>query len=142
MAVLIVGPYSFLAAAATEGGFLFQTAEVVEEKLTTAGVDGARWRTLSEQMLPATIEAVAEALSWQDAVSRADAYRAMKGSLVVVTWTAGGYTYRYKDVHVAGVDAKPVAGSVVGGGASSSATNHVRVTWVLETTDFTKFTTG
>ncbi len=141
MAVLTLGPYTFLSAQATEGGFLYATSERAEEKLTTPGVDGARWRTVSEQMLPATLDCVAESLSFQDAVARGDAYRNLKGTLVAVSWTAGGFTYRYKDVHVADVQAKPVMGVVVGGGASTSAVAHVRVSFVLENTDFTKFTT-
>ncbi len=142
MSSIIIGPYTFLTAAVVEGGFLFQTPEVVEEKLTTPGVDGSRWRTVSNQMLPASIDAVSEALSFLNAVSAASAFRFMKGELVPVVWTTGGYTYRYKDVHVSDVQCKPTAGAVVGGGASSSAVAHVRTLWILEATDFTKFTTG
>lgn len=129
-------PFSFLTALATKGGFLFHAPMVDEEILSTPGVDGRRWRTRFLQMGPAEITTSSDAASWSSAVFLAEDYRALKGSLVAVTWTAGGTAYTYKKAHVSEVDATPVAGTIVGGGASGSATAHVITKWVIEATDF------
>lgn len=140
MAVLTItgtyGQFSFLTAQATEGGFLYQVPEIVEEVLTTPGVSGRRWRTVQNQFAPAAVSTVAEAADFNAAIVTAANYMSLVGTLVSVGWTVAGFPISYRNVHVAKVDAQPVAGQPVGGGASTSSTAHVRAVWVLEATEF------
>ncbi len=131
--------FSFLAAQSDDSTFLLKLPEVVEEVLTTEGVDGRRWRTTFEQMRPVQLETISDCLTFVAAVALAQEHRQLSGTLVGMTWAAGGATYVYKDVHVSKVISRPIAGAVVGGGASSSAACHVRTTWILEPTDFRVF---
>src|SRR4051812_1888817 len=110
---------SFLAFQAEDNSFLFKLPMPVEEILETEGVDGRRWRTKHEQMMPTKLETIAEASSFAVAVAAAQGHRAFKGTLVGLIMVAGGTTYTHKDVHVADVQARPIAGAVVGAGASS-----------------------
>ncbi len=130
---------SFLTASGLDDLFLFKLPIVVEEPLETEGVNGRRWRTKFEQMEPTTLETTAEATNFATAVGLAQNHRSLVGSLVWMTWSAGGSTYTYRDAHVAKVLARPSSGSIIGGGASGSATAFVRTTWIIEPTDFHVF---
>jgi hypothetical protein len=130
---------SFIAAQSDDNTFLFKLPVVTEEVLETEGVNGRRWRTKYEQMTPAQVETISASLNWAAAVAEAQNHRDMVGSLVSLVWTAGGSTYSHKEVHVSAVISRPIAGAVVGGGASSSSAAFVRSSWILEPTDFHVF---
>lgn len=135
------GPVSvtFLAAQSDDNGFLFKLPETIEEALDTEGVNGRRWRTKYEQMIPSRLDTLSGCTNFATAVAEAQFHRNLVGTLVSLTWVVGGATYTYKDVHVSAVMARPIAGTVVGGGASSGLDAHVRSSWVLEPTDFHVF---
>jgi hypothetical protein len=132
---------SFIAAQSDDNTFLFKVPVVVEEVLDTEGVNGRRWRTKYEQMTPAMVETISACSTWVTALAEAQYHRNMVGTLVGITWTAGGSPYVYKDVHVVSVISRPIAGAVVGGGAATNSAAFVRSTWILEPTDFKVFAT-
>lgn len=127
---------NFLTARAVQGGFISRIPTIKAEVLETPGVSGRRWRNMGFQMEPATIECIADGGTWVNAMTLADTFRSMVGFFGTATMTSGGTPKTYKNVYLASIEATPVMGNVTGGGASAGSVAHVRVTIVLEATDF------
>lgn len=136
--VIIYGNNIQITADAMQSASGFPTIwdEVVEEKLTANGVDGARWRTVFSQFTEDTWTTVEGCASFAAAVERAQTYKALKGQLVRVSAAIGGVSYQWKNVHISGVVPMPTPGPVTGAGVSSGMNAHLRAVWTVEFTDF------
>jgi hypothetical protein len=116
-------------------GFInnFQIAQ--EEEMTSEGVAGRRWRLVSLQFEPFTVETVAAAANYAQAVNLKQLYASMQrsGALATLVLDAGGRTYIGRDVKIRMVTAMPINGEL----AMSDRTiadAHCLATWSLEFT--------
>lgn len=128
---------SFLTARIVSGGFLSGVPALKAEVLESPGISGRRWRSMGFQMEPVTIECIADGVTWAGAVRFVDVVRSLVGFFGSATLTTGGTPKTFKDVYLSSIEATPISGNVTGAGASANSTAHVRVTIVLEATDFT-----
>lgn len=136
--------FNFLSMTTISGGFLLEFPATEVEELTTPGVDGARWRTVSLQHRKVIVQTVSEYTLFTDATFAASTMVEISG-LVDVEISAGnsgsGYNVKRKNVHVGPVFATPRIGQPVGGGASASSGAHVIAEWTLQLTKFDPSTT-
>lgn len=102
---------------------------IQEETLTTAGVDGARWRTVHKQYVPTVLFTVIDCATFATAVSNKAVAESFKGALVRLQLTLAGSPYSFRDAHVADVQATAFPGPAVGEGASGAA--HLVVVWTI-----------
>jgi hypothetical protein len=116
-------------------GFLndFQTA--AEEEMESEGIAGRRWRLVSLQYQPFTVETVAAAGDYAQAVDLKRLYGELQrsGGLATLVLEAGGRTYVGRDVKIRSVVATPINGEL----AMSDGTvvgAHCVATWSLEFT--------
>jgi hypothetical protein len=131
------GTYTFLTARTVGGGFFRSDAPVVvEEELTTPGVDGRRWRTQSRQFPTITVETVSGCTNFAEAVDKSTAYGKLVGTLVDISITADGVPFVFNKVHVASVVGEPRRGDVSGADAGTPATAYVYSTWTFVETEF------
>lgn len=125
------GVQSFLVMA-TDTGWPIDQFNVDEEEMRASGVDGKRWRTLSVQHQPITMQTVADDTTYALCISKARTYRKFKsGDPVIVSVAIAGVTYTFRTVHVLDVSPQVAAGGVYGSGAASGSAAHVLATWQL-----------
>lgn len=117
-------------------GFIEATAQIVEERLTANGVDGARWRTVFSQFPEFQITTLQDYLSYDAAKNAKALVEGFKGGLVNLSLTLAGINYNFQDVHVTNVKGTPAAGKLVGSGVLSNGGGILETVWVLEITDF------
>jgi hypothetical protein len=117
-----------LSAFLTQDGFLNMLEIVVEEELTTAGVRGRRWRTVSQQYPPFTAESTAPAADWGQAVNLKQLYESFVGQLCTLLVFSGGRTYIGRDVKIRAVAAVPVPGELADADRTI-APCHIVATW-------------
>ena len=114
----------------TPKGFLDNFPQVTEEELTTAGVDGRRWRTIARQFPPFQAQTDSQCADFTQAVNLKRLCELFVGEVCTLTVAIGGRTYIGRDVHVLAVLAQPRPGKlVVAGGAASNA--YLTATWSL-----------
>lgn len=126
-----VGTLNFLAAT-SQTGWPIDVATVVEEELTSPGIDGKRWRTQMHQHTEIQMNTLADATSWDLAKQQAQLYlQAVTGDPVTLTSTIAGTTYRWRNVHILGVQPLVAPGGCFGAGAASGSAAHIIGTWRL-----------
>ena len=114
----------------TAKGFLDLFPLVTEEELTTAGVDGRRWRTISRQFPPFQAQTDSQCADFTQAVNLKRLCELMVGEVCTLTVSIGGRTYIGRDVHILAVMAQPMPGKlIVAGGSASNA--YLTATWSL-----------
>lgn len=117
---------SFIIARA-DGGWPYDQRQVMEEELSSPGVNGRRFRTVFDQFPETTVETLSSVTNYTAAVAEARQHLLCKGRLARLSVVVGGATLTYPKVHI--LDCAPVArvGSVVaadltGAGASVACT--------------------
>jgi hypothetical protein len=111
-------------------GFLNNFKVAVEEEMDSAGVEGRRWRLISRQFEPFTVETVAAAGDHSQAVNLKTLYGSLRGELATLILISGGRSYLGRDVKIRSVIAMPVNGELVL--SDGSITNaHCLATWSL-----------
>jgi hypothetical protein len=126
--------------ARTERGAPNAIPVIMEEVLTTAGVDGKRWRTVNKQYVPTVLFTVVDCSTFAYAISNKAIAESFKGALVRLQLTLGGSPYAFRDAHVEDVQATAFPGPAVGEGATGTA--HLVVLWTIVPTNFNASTLG
>lgn len=119
----------------TSLGYLQEEPITVAEKLTTNGVDGARWRTVFSQFPEFELKAVISAQSYAAATLAKQVCEAMTHKTARLTMNIDGVSYTMQNVHVSEAFAAVIPGPMVGAGIANSPF-HLIATWKLEGLDF------
>ena len=120
--------------ARTERGAPNAIPVVQEEVLSTAGVDGKRWRTVFKQYEPTVLFTVTDCSTYAYAVSNKALAESFKGVLARLQITLGGTPYAFRDAHIEAVQATAFPGPAVGEGATGLA--HLTVFWTIIPTNY------
>jgi hypothetical protein len=123
--------------ARTESGSPLETPREISEELTSAGVDGRRWRTLYKMHPEFTLSTVTECSAYSVAISQRNKAEGLTNKLVDLVLTIDGNVYLFGNVHVNAVLARAVAGVVIASGSTGGAA-HLMCEWSLTMTDFTQ----
>lgn len=126
--------------ARTERGAPNAIPVIQEEVLTTAGVDGKRWRTVFKQYEPTVLYTVIDCSTFAVAVSNKAVAESFKGALVRLQTTLGGNPYAFRDAHVEDVQATAFPGPAVGEGATGQA--HVVAVFTIVPTNYNASSLG
>lgn len=141
-ASLLVRPNRTLPFAVWESadGFPVDRQSYVVEPLIAQGVDGVRLRLPRKEWPEFNATTILDALTWAAAQKIAAGYRDSKGLVANLSVTTSGGSFTWRNLYI--IEARPelVAGKIIGGGASSSNTCHVRCTWTLQATQNAEMT--
>jgi len=122
--------------AQTDDGFLSDRFIINEEEFVTAGVDGARWRTVTKQFPEFELRTVSQAASYGVAVDmKRDIEQKMVGRNANISVTINANNYSMKNAHIKAAKAAIVPGPVYASGVSG-ANAHVITQWIIKGTDF------
>jgi hypothetical protein len=108
-------------------------AQVVEEELTANGVDGRRFRTVSNRYPEFTAAALETAATYAAAVTRCRIYDGMVGQNVKlqITNLGGSTVYNYLRVHVKAATPRAVPGTVAGSASGASHVAHIEASLTM-----------
>lgn len=99
-------------------GITIDTPETLQERLTTPGVDYARWRDIHKQFPPNTFMTWAECFSTMDYQNRARRYRDASGTFGTLLRVFRGTPTTWKNVHLDAVKVlQPIPSGIFGFGS-------------------------
>lgn len=118
----------------TVDGYPSFEPEIVEEEMTSPGIDGKRWRTVFSQYPPVIVDDANPAWTAVSnhilAATLADTMRKAKGRFGLLTVLSGGTRTIKMNVHISAVRARVNPGVIIGPGISGSAS--VASSWTLD----------
>jgi hypothetical protein len=110
----------------TDDGRVPDALVMVEEELTAEGVDGRRFRDVSQRYPAFTVQTLETCETYVAAVTRCRAYERIVSKNVRLTIAnLGGTSYTFPRVHVSAAVPRAVPGAVAGSEAGASHAAHV-----------------
>jgi len=109
----------------TEDGRVPDALVMVEEELTAEGVNGRRFRDVSERYPAFTVQTLETCATYAAAVTKCRAYERIVSKNVRLTASVGVTSYVFPRVHVSAAVPRAVPGAVAGSAAGASHTAHV-----------------
>lgn len=105
----------------------------VEEELTAAGVDGRRFREVSQRLPTFVVQTLETTTTYATAVSKCRQYDGIVGGIVrlVITNLGGTAVYTYERVHVRAATPRAMPGVVAGSASGSSHAAYIEATLTL-----------
>jgi len=107
--------------ASTPNGSPDLTLQTVEEELTSAGVDGRRFRTIHKQYSPFQVIAISDHADFDGADAQKWEVEKLVGRVVDVAWTVAGGSYTIRALHVSAASTRVVMGRTAGYGVTTGA---------------------
>lgn len=117
----------------TDRGLVSDQSVIIEEELTTPGVNGRRFRTVRTSAQEFTATVVITTSTVAAAKTAIEAFDALVGNLCDLAHVVDGTTYNYTDVHCTGHQLSVRRGKVAG--ATNYATHNG---YLIGTITFTK----
>jgi hypothetical protein len=122
----------------TDDGRVPDALVTVEEELTAEGVNGRRFRDVSDRYPSFTVQTIETCTTYVAAVARCRAYDALIGTNVrLIVSDLAGSSYTFPRVHVSAAVPRAVPGSVAGSAAGASHAAHVACTLSMVVMDVT-----
>lgn len=119
----------------SDTGWPVDQAEFLEEEIMARGVDGKRFRELSQQFFDWEVETMAQAADYKAAINLCRSYRRAPGAYGVLQILMSGVTYNWANVHIALVaPPQAIPGPVFGPTVNGSPQAAVKARWRLTCT--------